>query len=196
MRSSNLALSIGPKPVETRTEAGAQLASPKSNASNFASAVAFAPATHFRSNTPVPRLSYKPLLRPESPRRFVRVPTYAVGVHPEHREYPRATLQLPLKLQAVNGETESFPVSLVTRDISSTGVYFLCPKELREGSSIELQIVLVSRPMGQGNVVMACMAHVCRADAAATPGWYGVAASYDDVQFDRDDFVPSRFLGI
>jgi hypothetical protein len=40
------------------------------------------------------------------------------------------------------------------------------------------------------------MAHVCRADAAATPGWYGVAASYDDVQFDRDDFVPSRFLGI
>jgi hypothetical protein len=26
------------------------------------------------------------------------------------------------------------------------------------------------------------------------PGWYGVAASFDDVQFDRDDRVPSRFL--
>jgi hypothetical protein len=26
------------------------------------------------------------------------------------------------------------------------------------------------------------------------PGWYGVAASFDDVQFDRDDGVPSRFL--
>jgi hypothetical protein len=26
------------------------------------------------------------------------------------------------------------------------------------------------------------------------PGWYGIAASFDDVQFDRDDRVPSRFL--
>jgi hypothetical protein len=26
------------------------------------------------------------------------------------------------------------------------------------------------------------------------PGWYGIAASFDDVQFDRDDCVPSRFL--
>src|ERR1700681_2929217 len=92
------------------------------------------------SATTAPALSCKPLLRPELPRRFVRVPTHAVGVHPEHRDYPRATLQLPLKLQAVNVVSESFPVTLVTRDISSTGVYFLCPKELRAGSSIELQI--------------------------------------------------------
>jgi hypothetical protein len=26
------------------------------------------------------------------------------------------------------------------------------------------------------------------------PGWYGVAACFDDVQFDRDDRVPSRYL--
>jgi hypothetical protein len=25
------------------------------------------------------------------------------------------------------------------------------------------------------------------------PGWRGIAASFDDVQFDRDDGVPSRF---
>jgi hypothetical protein len=41
---------------------------------------------------------------------------------------------------------------------------------------------------------MATMAHVCRAESAATPGWYGIAASFDDVQFDRDDNLPSRFL--
>jgi hypothetical protein len=195
MRPSNRALSIGPKPVETRTEAAAQLATPQAHATNFASAAAFAPAMHSNPAPSLPKLNCKPLLRPELPRRFVRVPTHAVGVHPEHREYPRATLQLPLKLQAINGVEESYPVTLVTRDISSTGVYFLCPKELRAGSSIELQIVLVSRPLGQGNVVMACMAHVCRSEAAAMPGWYGIAASYDDVQFDRDDFIPSRFYG-
>src|SRR5450755_1018597 len=140
-----------------------------------------------------PTLCCKPLLRPELPRRFIRVPTHAVGVHPEHREYPRASLKLPLKLRSVNGEVEAFPVTLVTRDISSTGVYFLCPKELPMNAAIELQIVLISRPMGQGNVVMASLAHVTRMQPAATPGWFGVAATFDDVQFDRDDFVPSRF---
>jgi hypothetical protein len=122
------------------------------------------------------------------------VPTHAVGVHPEHREYPRATLNLPLSLRATGGVPEDFPVTLVTRDISSTGVYFLCPKELPVGASIELEIVLVRKPLGLGNVVMTTMAHVCRAEAAAMPGWFGIAAAFDDVQFDRDDRIPSRFL--
>ena len=128
------------------------------------------------------------------PRRFARVPTHSVGVHPEHREYPRATLKLPLKLRSANTVAEDFPISLVTRDISSTGVYFLCPKPLAVGAALELDIVLVSKPLGQGNVVLTTRAHVQRSEAAAMPGWYGVAATFDDVQFDRDDRVPSRFL--
>ena len=44
----------------------------------------------------VPALRVLPL-RPLSPvRRFARVPTHAVGVFPEQREYPRASLRLPL----------------------------------------------------------------------------------------------------
>ena len=143
-----------------------------------------------------PTLCCKPLLRAELPRRFIRVPTYAVGVHPEHREYPRATLNLPLQLYSVAGVPETFPITLVTRDISSTGVYFICPRELPANAAIELQIVLVSRPMGQGNVVMVSLARVRRVQPAATPGWFGIAASFDDVQFDRDDCVPSRFHGV
>jgi hypothetical protein len=142
----------------------------------------------------VPVLRLAPLLCPAQPRRFVRVPTHAVGVHPEHREYPRATLNLPLRLRAAGGVPEKAPVTLVTRDVSSTGVYFLCPKQLTVGASIELEIVLVSRPLGLGNVVAVTMAHVCRAEAAVMPGWYGIAAAFDDVQFDRDDRIPSRFL--
>jgi hypothetical protein len=139
-------------------------------------------------------LRLAPLLVPGQPRRFVRVPTHAVGVHPEHREYPRAILNLPLRLRAVGGVSEESPITLVTRDISSTGVYFLCPRLLTAGASIELEIVLVSKPLGLGNVVMATMAHVRRTEPAAVPGWFGVAASFDDVQFDRDDRVPSRYL--
>jgi hypothetical protein len=141
-----------------------------------------------------PALRLTPLLTPGQPRRFTRVPTHAVGVNHEQREYPRATLRLPLRLRSVNSIAEEFPVTLVTRDISSTGVFFLCPKEIPVGSQIELEIVLVSRPMGHGSVVIVTLAHVRRIEPAATPGWYGIAASYDDVQFDRDDRVPSRFL--
>ncbi len=142
----------------------------------------------------MPALRVAPLLSPAQPRRFVRVPTHAVGIHPEQREYPRATLNLPLRLRGAGGVPEEYPTTLVTRNISSTGVYFLCPRQLSIGVSIELEIVLVSKPLGLGNVVMATMAHVCRAEAAAMPGWYGIAAAFDDVQFDRDDRIPSRFL--
>jgi hypothetical protein len=142
----------------------------------------------------VPALRVQPLQSDTQPRRFARVPTHAVGVYPEHREYPRATLKLPLRLRSVDSVPEQFPITLVTRDISSTGVYFLCPKRVAVGTSLELEIVLVSRPMGLGNVAAVTMAHVQRLEPAAMPGWYGVAASFDDVQFDRDDRVPSRFL--
>lgn len=141
-----------------------------------------------------PTLRIVPLLRENQPRRFVRVPTHAVGVHPEHREYPRAALKLPLKLRGVDSVRETFPVTLVTRDVSSTGVYFLCPRLLPVGASIELEIVLISRPLGRGNVVVASMAHVQRVEPAAMPKWYGIAASFDDMEFDRDDGIPIRFV--
>jgi hypothetical protein len=141
----------------------------------------------------VPALRLAPLLQPTLPRRFVRVPTYAVGVVPEHREYPRATLRLPLRLRSVSGVAEEFPITLVTRDLSSTGVFFLSPKMLPMGATVELEIVLVSRPMGHGNVVIATMAQVRRVEPAAMPNWFGIAASFDDVQFGRDDGQPARF---
>jgi hypothetical protein len=150
-------------------------------------------ATSLPNPQRIPALRVAPLLQPTLPRRFVRVPTYAVGVVPEHREYPRATLRLPLRLRSVSGVAEEFPITLVTRDLSSTGVFFLSPKLLPMGATIELEIVLVSRPMGQGNVVIATTAQVRRVEPAAMPTWFGIAASFDDLQFGRDDGLPARF---
>ena len=55
-----------------------------------------------------PKLRVMPLLRKTQPRRFVRVPTHAVGVHLEQPERPRAALRLPLKLRSVAGHKEGF----------------------------------------------------------------------------------------
>jgi hypothetical protein len=115
-----------------------------------------------------------------------------VGVFPEQREYPRASLRLPLRLRAVDGRNEDFPITLVTRDISSSGVYFLCPRKLALHTPIELEVVLVSRPMGRGNVVIVSKARVTRLEPANMPGWFGIAASFDDLEFDRDDNIPDH----
>ena len=144
----------------------------------------------------VPSLRVMPLQPLNPMRRFARVPTHAVGVFPEHREYPRASLRLPLRLRAVNGRAEDFPITLVTRDISSSGVFFLCPRTLNPDTQIELEVVLVSRPMGRGNVVIVSKARVTRVEAAAVPGWFGIAASFDELEFDRDDNIPTNQLGV
>jgi hypothetical protein len=140
----------------------------------------------------VPSLRVMPLQPVNQVRRFARVPTHAVGVFPEQREYPRASLRLPLRLRSVDGRSEDFPITLVTRDISSSGVFFLCPRNLAAQTSIELEVVLVSRPMGRGNVVIVSKARVTRTEAAAMPGWFGIAASFEDLEFDRDDDIPTR----
>lgn len=157
------------------------------------------PSTTIAQATGAPRVpSLRVMsLQPVNPmRRFARVPTHAVGVFPEHREYPRASLRLPLRLRGVAGRPEDFPITLVTRDISSSGVFFLCPRKLAFDTQIELEVVLVSRPMGRGNVVIVSKARVTRIEPAAMPGWFGIAASFDELEFDRDDNIPAGQFGV
>ena len=127
------------------------------------------------------------------PRRFTRVPTHAIGVAQERRRSPRASLCLPLRLTRVGDSPEPIPVTLVTRNISSSGVYFLAPRELAPGTAIELEVALVERPLGCGTVQMCTAAHIIRSDECATPGWRGYAASFDDFALKRDDVIPLRY---
>src|SRR5260370_7754441 len=65
----------------------------------------------------VPVLRLAPFLLPSQPRRFARVPTHAVGVHPAHRQYPRAPLNLPLPLPAPAARPNESPLTPFTHDI-------------------------------------------------------------------------------
>ena len=127
------------------------------------------------------------------PRRFARVPTHAVGVAAERRRYPRASLSLPLRLTRIGDATEPIPVTLVTRNISSSGVYFLAPRDIEPGTAIELEVALIERPLGFGTVQMCTAAHVVRAEESEMPGWRGYAASFDDFALKRDDLIPLRY---
>lgn len=108
--------------------------------------------------------------------------------------HPRAALRLPLRLTQVNQQREPVPVTLLTRNISSSGVYFLSPKRIEPGTAIELEVGLVERPLGKGGVRLRTLAHVVRTEESPEPGWHGMAARFDDIAFQRDEELPARFL--
>jgi PilZ domain len=128
--------------------------------------------------------------KPGPRRYFARIPTHAIGVASERRRYPRAGLSLPLRLIRVDGAASFAPVLLVTRNISSSGIFFFAPREIALGTGIELEVGLVDRPFGLGRVQMLTAAHVVRTEECDMPGWRGYAASFDDFALQRDDFIP------
>lgn len=137
---------------------------------------------------PAPRLPRIPVSLPH--RTFLRVPTHAISVVEDRRRSPRACLGLPLQLISVAGNAEPEPITLVTKNISSTGIFFLAPRVIEPGTAIELAVALVERPLGCGSVRLKTAAHVVRVQECGVPGWFGFAASFDDIDFDRDDSMP------
>ncbi len=129
-----------------------------------------------------------------APRGMARVPMHAIPVTSERRAYPRAHLRLPLKVLRIAGRRESEPQVLYTDNISSSGLYARCPFEFNPGTPVDLEVELVRRMAGRGNVRMLTQAHVVRLVPDAKNGWHYVAFSFDDITFQRDDIMPPRFL--
>jgi hypothetical protein len=126
------------------------------------------------------------------PRGIARVPTHTVGRARERRAYVRANLALPLCVRTVAGRPETSLAALSTQDISSSGIFFLCPRRIELGTPIEMEVTLVDKPMGRGTVRMRTQASIVRVENAATPGWHGLAAAFDDITFIRDEpFAPA-----
>lgn len=123
-------------------------------------------------------------------RTFLRVPTHAISVAEDRRRSPRACLSLPLQLTSIEGNVEATPITLVTKNISSSGIFFLAPRKIEPGTAIELAVGLIERPLGRGSVRLKTAAHIVRMEECGVPGWNGFAASFDDIDFDRDDVVP------
>jgi hypothetical protein len=127
------------------------------------------------------------------PKGIARVPTHAVRPPEERRSYARAKLSLPLRVKRVAGQRERMGEPLRTANISSSGVLFLCPRRIEPGTPIEIEVCLVDRPFGRGTVRMNTEAHIVRAEPASRPGWHSLAATFDDITFQREEPLPSRF---
>ena len=124
------------------------------------------------------------------PQGILQVPTHAVGRAQERRAYARARLSLSLSVQRIAGQRcKRDP--LRTEDISSNGVFFLYPQRIEPGTPIELEVLLVDRALGRGSVRMRAVAHIVRAETSENAGWHGLAATFDDISFTRDESIPT-----
>jgi hypothetical protein len=99
-----------------------------------------------------------------------------------------------MQVKRVAGRAEHTTESLRTTNISSSGVLFLCPKLIEPGTPIAIEVNLVDRPFGRGSVKMTTEAHIVRAEPSSRPGWHSLAAIFDDITFQREEPLPSRFL--
>jgi hypothetical protein len=127
------------------------------------------------------------------PKGIARVPTHAVRPPAERRAYARAKLSLPMRVKRIAGQRERLEQLLRTANISSSGVLFLCPQRIEPGTPVELEVCLVDRPFGRGTVRMKTEAHIVRAEPSSRPGWHSIAATFDDITFQREEPLPSRF---
>lgn len=127
------------------------------------------------------------------PKGIARVPTHSVRPPEERRSYARAKLSLPLRVKRIAGQREQVEETLRTTNISSSGVLFLCPQRIEPGTPIEIEVCLVDRPFGRGTVRMRTEAHIVRAEPASRPGWHALAATFDDITFQREEPLPARF---
>jgi hypothetical protein len=127
-----------------------------------------------------------------TPKGIARVPTHAVRPAAERRRYARAKLSLPLRVKRVAGQRGRSAKPLQTVNISSSGVLFLCPERIDPGTPIEIEVYLIDRPFGRRTVKMTTEAHIVRADATSRTGWHSLAASFDDISFQREEPLPSQ----
>lgn len=127
------------------------------------------------------------------PKGIARVPTHTVRPPQERRSYARAKLSLPLRVRRIAGQRERLEEVLRTTNISSSGVLFLCPQRIEPGTPVEIEVCLIDRPFGRGTVRMKTEAHIVRAEPASRPGWHSLAATFDDITFQREEPLPARF---
>jgi hypothetical protein len=104
----------------------------------------------------------------------------------ERRKSQRFDLTLPIHIVRLREQD----VNLVgrTRDVSSTGAYFVVSADFDEGTPIEFLVTLQGGVSSISRVMLRCLGRVTRAEKLPDDGHLGVAATIDRYQFVRESF--------
>jgi hypothetical protein len=103
----------------------------------------------------------------------------------ERRSAYRFRMKLPLTIRWTNGSAIG-EVASESKEVSSRGLSFHLPKELKVGSLVEIVMTLPHEITLAGPVRVRCLGRVLRTDPQE-PGHMGVAAAIERYEFLRED---------
>ena len=103
----------------------------------------------------------------------------------DRRTTQRFQMRLPLTVRWTTGSAIG-ETSTESRDVSSRGVYFYLPKDLREGSAVEILLTLPNEITLAGPVRVRCLGRVQRTESRKE-GSIGVVAAIERYEFLRGD---------
>lgn len=99
---------------------------------------------------------------------------------PERRRSRRFTAWLPLRVTAVGGRIEPTPLTLLTQNISKTGLCFPAPSRIEPGQLIQVEIILPGATPDRKDAHISSEGWVVRIEPGRKPGWYKLAAVFDE----------------
>ena len=106
-------------------------------------------------------------------------------VDTERRSTQRFTIRLPLTVRWTTGSAVG-EMRTESRDVSSRGVYFYLPKEVKQGSPVEILLTLPNEITLAGPVRVRCLGRVQRTEDKVE-GSVGVVAAIERYEFMRGE---------
>ena len=105
----------------------------------------------------------------------------------ERRMTQRFRIKLPLTVRWTSGSAIG-EATTESKDVSSRGVYFFLPKEVKDGSPVEILMTLPHEITLAGPVRVRCLGRIQRSHVEeSTPGRVGVVAAIERYEFLRGD---------
>jgi PilZ domain len=105
--------------------------------------------------------------------------------YPERRTAQRFRIKLPMVVRWTSG-TAVGEAHTESRDVSSRGVYFYLPKEVKSGSAVEIVLTLPHEITLAGPVRVRCLGRIQR-NEAQKPDQLGLVAAIERYEFLRGD---------
>src|ERR1700685_3586629 len=105
--------------------------------------------------------------------------------YPERRTAPRLQIKLPMTVRWTSGSAIG-EARTESKDVSSRGVYFFLPKDVKNGSPVEIVLTLPHEITMAGPVRVRCLGRVQRSQEEEE-GRSGIVAEIERYEFLRGD---------
>jgi len=105
--------------------------------------------------------------------------------YPERRAAQRFRIKLPLIVRWTSG-TAIGEAEAESQDVSSRGIYFALPKNVKAGSAVEIVLTLPHEITMAGPVRVRCLGHIQRNEDSQA-GYSGMVAEIERYEFLRTE---------